>query len=232
MHRASLLGLAWPLVRLLAQLAVLVFIFSTVLGLGIEDYPLFVFSGLVAWVWFSSGVSNGTAAIAGQRHLVLQPRFPAAVLPAVSVAVSLADVLVAFGLLTAVLAVTGDLYWTILLLPALVAIQFALMCGISWITAAANVYLRDVRSLVTVALTLLFYLTPVFYDASRVPADYRWVLDLNPLTTLVESYRSVLIERSLPDPGALALVTAASLVLATLGLVAFRRLEGGFADEL
>ena len=232
MHRFTLLGAAWPLVRLLAQLAVFVFVFSAVLDLDIENYPIFVLSGLIAWSWFSTGVSNAATSLVAQRHLVLQPRFPAIVLPAVSVAVPLADVLVAGGVLVVLLVVTGDLSWTISFVPVLGAIQLLLMCGIAWTVAAATVYLRDVRNAVAVGLTLLFYLTPVFYDLSRVPSQYHDPLHLNPLVVLVEGYRSVLIDGRIPDAGELALVALAAGVLAGLGLLLFRRLEPGLVDEL
>lgn len=232
LHRSSLLGIAWPLLRIVAQTAVLAFIFSSVLDLGIEDYPVFVFSGLIAWSWFASGLTNGTTSVLGQRHLVLQPRFPVAVLPAVSVTVALADVLVALALLLVVLAVTGELAWTALFLPLLIAVQLVLMCGLAWIAAAASVYLRDVRSLVTVGLLLLFYLTPIFYDVDRVPEQYRSLLSINPMTTILEGYRATLIDAAAPDFAALGLVALASAALAVLGLLVFRRLEGGFVDEL
>src|SRR2546423_3633420 len=86
LHRFTLLGWAWPLVRQLAQLGVLVVAFSRVLRLGIPHYALFVFSGLIAWNWFSTGVVNGTSALLDRRYLVFQPRFPVLALPLVAVA--------------------------------------------------------------------------------------------------------------------------------------------------
>ena len=93
MHRFTLLGWAWPVVRQLAQLAVLVFVFSTILDLGIDNFPVFVFSGLIAWSWFAGGVQQATASLIANRHLVFQSRFPVAVLPIVAVAVPFIDVL-------------------------------------------------------------------------------------------------------------------------------------------
>ena len=99
MHRFTLLGWAWPVVRQLAQLAVFVFVFSTILDLGIDNFPVFVFSGLIAWGWFSSGIQQATGALIAQRHLVFQPRFPVGVLPIVAVAVPFVDVLLALPVL-------------------------------------------------------------------------------------------------------------------------------------
>jgi lipopolysaccharide transport system permease protein len=231
-HRWTLLGWTWPLVRQLAQLAVLVFIFSAVFDLGIENYPVFVFSGLLAYTWFSAALIEAASSMLAQRHFVFQPRFPTAVVPVVSVAVPLLDVLLALPVLLVMLVVTGDLAVSVLLLPPLLVIQFVLMCGLAWLCAAATVYLRDVPNVVLVGLTLLFYMTPVFYSLDRVPEKYRWVLELNPLATLIEGYRAVLIGQAAPGVVELGLVCVASVAIAALGLVVFRRLQPGFVDEL
>ncbi len=232
LHRFTLLGWMWPLARQLAQLTVLVLVFSKVLDLDIENYAVFVFSGLISWSWFASGVGNGTSSLIRQRHLVFQPRLPTIVLPVVAVAVPLVDVLLALPVLVAMLVWTREVHWTILALPALLAVQLVMMCGLVWFTSAANVYLRDVGNVVSVGLLMLFYLTPVFYDSGRVPSDYAWLLQLNPLTTLIEGYRAVLLEGTLPAPVGLAVVTAISCVLAALGAIFFRRASPGFVDEL
>src|SRR5579884_894716 len=83
-HHLTLLGWGWPVARLLAQLAVLVFLFSKVIQLGIPHYPVFVFIGLVGWNWFSTGVNTAASSILGQRHLVMQPRLTSSVLPIVA----------------------------------------------------------------------------------------------------------------------------------------------------
>ena len=185
LHRFTVLGLIWPLARQLIQLVVLVFVFSKVANLGIENYAAFLFSGLIAWSWFSGGVGTGTSSLLEHRNLAFQPGFPVVVLPPVAVTVALADLLVALPVLIAMVAGIGELHWTAAFLPVLLAVQLVLMCGIVWLTAAATVYLRDVRNVVGVALLLLFYLSPVFYNLSRVPDRYQWLLKLNPLTTLI-----------------------------------------------
>ncbi|MBA3327161.1 MAG: ABC transporter permease [Solirubrobacterales bacterium] len=232
LHRFTLLGWTWPLVRQLAQLGVLVLVFSAVLDLGIENYAVFVFVGLIAWTWFAVGVAGATDSLAGSRHLVLQARFPDVVLPVVAVAVPFVDVLLALPVLLVMLGIAGELHATIVLLPLLLTVQLVLMCGLGWLAGAAAVYLRDVSNIVTVGLTLLFYLTPVFYDVSRVPERYEPILRLNPMTTLVEAYRAVVLDSAFPSVGALAGVAAASVLIAVAGALVFRRLQPGFVDEL
>jgi lipopolysaccharide transport system permease protein len=219
-------------VRQLAQLGVLVFVFSTVLPLGIPDFPVFVFSGLIAWSWFAAGVAQGTSSLLAQRHLVFQSRFPVAVLPVVSVAVPLVDVLLVLPALAVLLVASGELHWTVVLMPPLLLVQLVLMCGIAWLCAAVAVFLRDIVNVVAVGLLLLFYLTPVFYSLESVPDEYVWVLHLNPMTTLLEAYRSVLLGQDFPGIPRVLAVGAASVAIAVAGWWTFRRLEDRFVDEL
>jgi lipopolysaccharide transport system permease protein len=231
-HRFTILGWAWPLARQLVQLVVLVFVFSSVLDLGVANFPAFVFSGLVAWSWFASGVGAASTTLLNQRHLVFQPRLPAAVLPIVAVAVPLIDVVMAFPVLLLVLAVSGSLSWTAIFFPLMLVVQFVLMCGIAWLTAGGSVYLRDLPNIVSLSLTLLFYLTPVFYSLRSVPDNLEWVLKLNPMTTVLEADRALLLGSPFPNIAHLAGVVVFSILLAAIGYRTFQRLEPGFVDEL
>jgi lipopolysaccharide transport system permease protein len=232
MHRFTLFGPVWPLARLLAQWGVLAFVFTSLVDLSIADYPLFLLCGLVAWSWFATGITTGTSSLVSRRHLVLQPQLPAAVLPAVSVAVPLVDVLVALPPVLALALATNVVHWSVLFLPVLIVVQFVLMTAIVWLTAAATVYFRDVRNVVEIGVTLLFYFTPVFYDLRKVPEDFRQLLEVNPMTPLVDGWRAVLLDGRVPDAGGLLVVGFVSAALAAVALAVFTRLEGGFADEL
>jgi ABC-type polysaccharide/polyol phosphate export permease len=155
------------------------------------------------------------------------------VLPVVAVAVPLVDVLVALPVLLLMVATSGGIPASALFLPVLLLVQLVLCCGIAWLTAAAAVYLRDVRNVVGVGLTLLFYLTPVFYDrVGQVPIEYHWLLQLNPLTTLIEGWRTVLLEGRLPPAGPFALLAGVSVVVALGSLWLFRRVSPNLVDEL
>lgn len=222
----------WPLARQLAQLIVLVFVFSRLVPLGVSNFPAFVFSGLIGWTWFTSGIAAATTSLVSNRHLVFQSRFPLPVVPVVAVAVPLLDVLIALPVLLILLVVGGDVSATFLLLPVILLVQALLMCGIAWIVAALYVYLRDLQNMVGLALLLLFYLTPVFYDRSRVPERFQSILLLNPMTSLVEAYRAVTLQGQLPDPIGLGALAAVGLVASFAGYAFFKRLQGNFADEL
>jgi ABC-type polysaccharide/polyol phosphate export permease len=231
-NRFTVLGWAWPLIRQLAQLGVLVLLFSRIVDLGVGNYAVFVFAGLISWTWFATSVDVATGSLIANRHLVLQPRFPPTVLPVVAVATGFVDCLIALPVLVAMTIASGDLAWTIVFLPLLFAVQFVLTCGVALIVSVVTVYLRDVRGIVTVGLTLLFYLTPVFYDVARVPDRYVSLLRVNPMTTLLDGYRAVLLDADFPPAGAVAWLLAATAGLAIVGVLTFRRLAPGIVDEL
>jgi lipopolysaccharide transport system permease protein len=231
-HRMTLLGWAWPVARQLAQLAALVFIFGSVLDLNIDHFPVFVFSGLIAWTWFSTGLGTAATVLLDERHLVFQPRLPSAVLPIVSIVVPLVDVLLALPILLGMAVLETGLEWTIVVTPVLVVLQLALMAGIAWLISSVSVFFRDVPNLVAVVLQILFYMTPVFYGLRTVPDQYQWVLQLNPMTTLVEAYRAALLGAPWPSAGHFLYVAVLAIVLCIGGYVTFRRLSRNFADNL
>jgi lipopolysaccharide transport system permease protein len=231
-HRMTVLGWAWPLVRQLIQLGILVFIFGSVLDLGIDHFPVFVFSGLIAWNWFSNGCNAATGSILSERHLLYQARLPPSVLPIVAIVVPLVDVLMALPVLVVLLLLEGGVPLTVVLIPVLVVVQLVLMAGIGWTAGAAAVFLRDVPNLVSVLLNALFYLTPVFYGLHSIPAKYTDVLQLNPMANVVNSYRSILLHQPLPDTWAIAYTIVVSVALALLGFYAFLRVQRKFIDNL
>lgn len=231
-HRMTVLGWAWPVARQLTQLAVLVFIFGSVLDLGIEDFPVFVFAGLIAWSWFSGGIGTATGSLLAQRHLLFQPRLPPAVLPIVAIAVPLVDVAIALPVLAVMLLLEHGIPWTAIFLPIPIVVQLVLMSGIAWLASASAVFLRDTPNLVAMALNVLFYLTPVFYGARVVPDRYVDVLKANPMATIVESYRALLLDQPYPGAFQIAYTVGLALALAALGYAVFHRLQHRFVDSL
>ena len=229
-HQLTVFGWAWPLVRQLAQLGVLVFVFSAVFDLGIDNFAAFVFVGLISWAWFSAGLGEAASSVAQQRHLVLQSRVPTAAVPIVSLAVPLVDVLIGLPVLLLMLALGDELRWTLLLCPLLIPVQALLMAGLAWVASSAAVFFRDVPNAVFLGLTLTFYLTPVFYGVRNVPDEYQWLLDLNPMATIIATFRALALGDPFPDAWLIAVVAAGSALALGAGYLVFRRLEPRFAD--
>lgn len=230
MHHLTLFGWAWPLVRQLAQLGVLVFIFTQVFHTKVEHFGVFVFTALIAWTWFSAGIGNAAQSVSAARHLVFQSRVPSAAIPLVAVVVPLVDVLIALPVLLAMIALSAGLRWELLLCPLLIPVQLLLMAGIAWLVSAAAVFFRDVPNVVYLSLTLLFYMTPTFYSVDVIPSKYRWIYDLNPLSVIIESYRALLLGTPGPSAGLLVYVGLLSVAVAGGGYAFFRRLESRFPD--
>lgn len=231
-YRRSVLGVAWSQLAPLATLAVLTFVFSKVVPLGIPHYALFVYAGLLPWTWFSGAITAGTDAIVANRDLVRRPGVPVALLPVSTVLTHAAYFALSLPVLVAALAVERGIPGTVVALPAIAVVQFLLVLGPVYLLASIQVSLRDTGHLVGVVLLPVFYATPVFYDASSVPARYRLVYDLNPINRLVGAYRAVLIDGRWPDPVPLVAIGLTGLALVVIGRRVFERSAHRFAEEL
>ena len=231
-YRRSLLGWLWAVAYPLAQLAVFYFVFTDVLSATREHFLLFLFAGIIAWTWFSAALSTAATSLVGRRDLVLRPGFPTILLPIVAVLVTLVDYLLALPLLLlgAIISVGADRSYV--LLPFLIAVQFAFTAGLALVVAPLNVFFRDVGHLLGIVLMLFFFMTPVFYSAEQAPARVSFIYAYNPLAQLIEAYRTILIERALPAPLPLSLTAAAALVFLLIGLGVFTMLRPYVPDRL
>lgn len=231
-HADTLLGWGWPLARQLLQLGVLVIAFHVVLDLGVEYYPVFIFIGLINWFWFQSAITAATGSVRDGRHFLLQPRFPASILPVVAVAAPLFDAFAALPILLLMVGLGPGLTLAAPWVLAVFAVQFVLAWGIAWILAPIGAFLRDLPHLITAVLMLLFYLTPVFYPLDRVPERLRGWLELNPIGALIEQQRRVLLDGQAPQLEVLAAVTAFGVVCIGAGWLLMQRLRPYFLEQL
>jgi lipopolysaccharide transport system permease protein len=231
-YRGSVLGVLWSLLNPLAHLVVLVFVFQWVTPLNIPNYPLFVFTGVLAWSWFSAALPAATISITSNRQLIRQPGFPAAILPAVPVLSSLVHFAIAMALVLVVLVISGGwLTPAVLALPLVVGLQFLVTLSLGFVTATVQVRFRDTAYLLAMLLLLGFFLTPVFYRPSLVPTAYQFVYVLNPMAHLIGAYRDILIGGQWPDAAGLLAVGTAATALLWLGHRMFNRASVSFAEE-
>ncbi|MEW6258870.1 MAG: ABC transporter permease [Thermodesulfobacteriota bacterium] len=213
-YKGSLLGVLWSLLVPFSQLLVLVFVFGKILPLQIEGYPAFVFTAILPWNWFSYCLSSAGALFIGNRDLMRIPTFDPMILVVVDVLVNLLLFILFLPILLAILFFYDRTFTSaIAVLPMILGIQTTLIVGLSLIVATLNVFYRDVQYIITVALMLLFYLTPVFYAARNLNDRYQWVFHLNPMAVLIDSYRSILYWGYLPSWIQLAAVAAFSMLL-------------------
>ena len=232
-YRRSLLGILWTLLNPLAELLVLFFVFEVVLQVKIPHFGVYLFMGLLVYGWFQSSVNYATGAIVGNRELVRRPGVPTAILPVVTVASNLVHFLLSLPILGGLLVIDHvQITSAIVALPFLIVIQFALILGVSYPVSTIHVWFRDTQHVLRIALQLLFYMTPVFYEADQVPTRFQALHLLNPLAHLVTMYRSVLLRGEWPAGASLLYLTLLSSVLLVIGVTAFRWASTRFADEL
>jgi lipopolysaccharide transport system permease protein len=231
-YKRSILGVLWSLLNPLAHLVVLIFVFQWVTPLNIPNYPLFAFTGVLAWGWFSAALPAATVSITGNRELVRQPGFPATILPAVPVLSSLVHFAISMALVIVALLISrGRPTVAVLALPLIVAVQFVVTLSVGYVTATIQVRFRDTAYLVGVLLLLGFFLTPVFYRPASVPTSFQALYIVNPMAHLITAYREVLIEGRWPDVPALVIIGTAGTVLLWLGHRMFTRASVDFAEE-
>jgi lipopolysaccharide transport system permease protein len=233
-YKRSLLGIAWSLVTPLSQLLVLHFVFTTVLPLDIPHYASFLSVGILVWGWFAGSLEQATGSIVDNRELVRQPGFPVAILPVITVAANLIHFLLALPILALFLWLGGGgtAGPSLVLLPALIMLQFLFILSVAYFVATFHVNFRDTRHLLGVLLTLGFFVTPIFYEVRQAPARFEALYALNPMVHMVGAYRDVLLRGAWPALSGLIGVTLTGGILLLLGYSLFKKTHDRFVDEL
>jgi lipopolysaccharide transport system permease protein len=233
LYKRSTLGIAWTLINPLLQLIVFAFVFQVVLPTSISRYASFTFTGLLVWNWFQSSLYQATGVIISNRSLIRQPGFPIAILPVVVTATGLIHFLLALPVLIIFLLIDGiELKPVILFLPLLQALQFMLTVSLAYVLAALNVTFRDTQHTLGIVLTLLFYVTPIFYDIKHLSANYQFFYNLNPMVHIVSAYRAILLEGVAPNWVPLLIIAMVMMVCLPIGLQFFRQQSDRFVEEL
>jgi ABC-type polysaccharide/polyol phosphate export permease len=233
----SALGKGWMFLSPLLTIGVIGIALS--LGTGLrasagQTYGLELVVGLAAWLFFTEAVNGAVGTIVGSPHLVKKVVFPVALLPISTVLAAFIVHLALLGLIAVVVAVQqGGFGWSILTLPfwSVCLLLFAGTTGMA--LAGLNVVSRDVTALAPNAVSLVFWLTPIVWPLANVPADWRWLVLLNPMTIILEGYRHAMIIGPQGVTLPVALTFAAALVAYVVGgLVVFHRLRRFLADAL
>ncbi|MCI0602087.1 ABC transporter permease [bacterium] len=232
-YKGSILGALWLLVVPLMQLMTLVFVFKRVIPLEIDAYPAFVFTALLPWSWFSSSLTTASGLFLNNRDLVRRPNFPPFFLIIVSTFSNLLLYLAVLPLVFVMLFLYGHhVSWTVMLFPLLILVESTLIFGLGLMIASWNVFYRDVQQITSVLLTLMFWITPVFYRPHAVDQKYQFLFEINPMSVLVKSYRDILFYSRPPDWGPFLYTVVFSLVIAILGYTIYVRQLDDVFDAL
>lgn len=232
-YRGSFLGFLWSFLNPLLLMLVYVLVFAVYLRVPMEHYAVFLFTGLLPWLWFSTSLGHATGVIVGSGGLVKRVLFPAEILPLVSVLSNLVNLLLSLPLLFVFLLFFGIRPGpTLAYLPLLLALQLLLTVGLALPLSALNVLLRDVEQILSNGLVLLFFLSPVLYPVSMVPTPLRPLYFLNPVSGLIEGYQRVVFFGREPHWIHLAMVTVCAGVVFWSGYLIFDRLRDSLAEEV
>ena len=242
-YRGSLLGFCWTLLNPLLLMLVYVLVFSVYFRVPMQGYAVFLFSGLLPWLWFSSSLGHAAGVIVGSGALVKRILFPAEILPLVSVLSNMINMLLSLPLLFVFLFAFGVRPGPALLfLPLLLGLQLLLTAGLALPLAALNVHLRDVEQILSNGLVLLFFLSPILYPVSTVPVTLslgglltlplRPLYFLNPVAGLVQSYQNIFFFGREPHWIHLGMVTACAVAALAAGYWVFDRLRDSLAEEV
>lgn len=235
-YKETIMGFGWAVFMPIVNTVLFSIVFTRVAPGAVNvhvPYPVYSYSGLLAWNGFASALRFSVASLTSNPNLVGKVYFPREVFPFSTVLVAAVDMAVG----TIPLVILMAYYriapsWALLFLPVLVVVQLVFTAGVALFLAMANLFFRDVKYLFEVVVTMWMFATAVLYPVDQVGGWLGVALKLNPMTPIVVGYRAILFDGRLPDPWSLAAVAALSVVILAVGWITFHRSEYRFAENL
>ncbi|MBU3588099.1 ABC transporter permease [Polynucleobacter sp. 31A-FELB] len=238
-YQNSILGASWTILNPLAMMLVYTLIFSQVMQARLPGadtpyaYSIFLISGLLPWGLLTDIVSRGPTLFLDQANLLKKIHFPKIALLVIAVANSLINFGIIFGLFLLFLLLSGQFPgWIILWVLPILLLQICFAASLCLILAILNVFFRDVAPLTNIALQFGFWLTPILYAQSMVPAQYQQYLALNPLSHIFESYHAIFLAHEAPNWGALLAPVILCGILIVIATRLFNKHAAEMVDEL
>lgn len=235
----SAAGWLWGVIHPLVLLASWTFVFQICLGVVLprgsvtENYTLFLFAGFLPWLLFQETTVRSAGVLVEQSNLITKTVFPSEILPVSIFLSSLIHHLIGLILVTvAVLLTLGFVSPMIVWLPVYMLFTGLFAVGLAWIVSSLQVYIRDTAQVLSVAMTLWFWITPVFLNAEQIPEQFRFLVRWNPMAYVVTAYRERILTTAWPRWEELATMAAFSIGMFIAGGLFFRHLKRGFADVL
>jgi len=225
-YRRSSIGLLWSMLQPLLMMLVFRTIFGAAFRFDVPDYSVYALSGVLLWNFFQQTVVSSMHTLRGNASILQKMPLPREVFPiatAISGLVNLSLALV--PLLGILLATRHPIRPAILFVPAAMAIAAAFTLGLGLLLSPLAIFFTDVVEIVGVLLSVLLYLTPIFYPASIVPERFRWILRWNPVRLVLDAFRLPIYAGAVPSPSAIAAAAAVAAVFLAAGWAAFRRMS-------
>ena len=233
-YKASFLGVLWSFINPLLQVLVYAIVFPYIMRVKTEHYLVFLICGIIPWTWFTTSLVGGTTCITGNSNLIKKVYFPREILPISTVTSGVVNFFISCIIILIFALCDGlGLSWHIVFLPIIMFLQYIFTLSIVLLTAAFNVYVKDVEYMVAFIINLLFYATPILYSADMFKGSkFAWVFKLNPMAYLVESYRNIFYAHEIPGPKSMAILFIGGLIILTISYTVFKKLEKRFAEEI
>ena len=232
-YKGSFLGVLWSFVNPLLMTLVYAIVFPFLLKSSQPHYTTFIVIAIIPWTWFTYTIMSGTNTFLVNAGIIKKVYFPREILPISIVTSGLINYLISCIIIGIFLLFSGigfSVY--ILYLPLIVLIQYMLQLGIIFITSSIDVYIRDAEYIINFIVQMVFYATPVLYSIDMFPEKFRWILRLNPLATIIESYRNIFYYKTNPDFKMLGITFIVSFIILIVGYAIFEKLKKAFAEEL
>lgn len=233
-YKQTVLGVAWAVIQPLTTMVVFTLLFGRLAKIPSDGvaYPVFVFSGLLAWNFFQSAVSTGGVSLVGAGSMISKVYFPRMIIPLAAIGVSVIDFLISFIILLILMLVYSvSITWQLLMIPLFFLGLTMLACGMSaWLSAVTVVY-RDFRFVIGFVLQIWMYVTPVIYPLSFIPESWRWLIYLNPIAGWVENIRASVLGMPI-NWLSVCVSTLLTLAIFFVGIRYFNKTDRRFADVI
>ena len=232
-YKGSVLGFLWTFLNPLLQLVVYTIVFSTIMRVDIDKYYIYLFVGLIPWIFFASSIQVGAVSIMMNKDLIKKIYFPRIILPISTVNSAFMNMFYSMIIVVLTLIVSGiGISKYILFLPIAMIMQYILVLGMIFVFSALNVYFRDLEYILNIIVMIWFYLTPVVYTMDMVPEKYRFWFYLNPMTGIINFYRDILYYKRMPTFKSFGGILIYGIVMVVIGYFVFEKLQKNFAEEL
>ncbi|MBW1696342.1 MAG: ABC transporter permease [Deltaproteobacteria bacterium] len=232
-YKQTVLGGLWAVIQPFFTMVVFTLFFGRMAKMPSDGipYPIFVYAGLLPWIYFSNALSSSGNSLVGNANLITKVYFPRIIIPASASLAHLLDFFIAMSVLGALMVHYRYLPGLeILLFPFLVGLTFLCAVGVGMWLSAMNVQYRDIRYVIPFLIQLWLFISPVIYPVSMVDEKYRWLLAINPMGGVINAYRSSLLGHKPIEWSLLGLSSAIILILFVTGMYYFSRMEKTFAD--